>query len=996
MNENKIDSLLEKHYLSIEKIILSRQNPITGLLPASTSINAHGDYTDAWVRDNVYSILAVWGLSLAYKKYNFEHHKTYILGQSVVKLMRGLLNAMMKQASKVEKFKYSLNPIDALHAKYGTNTGDAVVSDYDWGHLQLDATSLYLLMLTQMSASGLKIIFTIDEVNFVQNLVHYISRTYCTADYGIWERGNKINRGNVEVNSSSVGMAKAALEAIDGFNFFGNVPSQEGIIHVVPSDIARSRFTLYELLPRESVSKETDAALLSIIGFPAFAVEDEELVDKTKEKILKKLSGNYGCKRFLLDGHQSSIEDSSRLHYEAHELKKFENIESEWPLFFTYLLLEAHLKEDANEVSLWKKKLETLFIEEEGEKLLPELYYVPKELIEKEKENPKSQKRVANENIPLVWAQSLYMLSQMLEDKLLNPSDIDPLNRRNRIGHKRVTYPMVAILSENENIKQKLLNYGVNSQTARDLTPLTICHASQLSKVHKQIGKNKKLGLSGRPAWVPRSIATARLHILAGQRVVFLPYYFNPRGFYFSFDSELLASEFRASLNFLSEHWDKAGQPIIPFFVREDMLRGYHKDVVLELLNELQSGKCANVKLKTAPLEQLLVTASIERIDNLHNLVIKDFNIESNIISNTTKDEKLRELNNEYIQATSKHDWKRVRQIANTTKVYDDRLADALLEIVIRHKRLAVGRAYSEDSILAKPIEGTYILDVIEKYCGKNKAERALNQEVILHIGHIIRNQPKLFDNMITIRVWYLIQLMVSLVAKKKNLSIADSYEVLISLSPHKIYDYLVEILKSFTIEVKEMIKQENLKAFGVMNLQSVYSTLVETQSKDVTDWAFWRKEAGMIARVPYELYKGIWYLLQQCKGLVIGDKYNLENRIGHELTLDTTAGEMNFGLRVESLLQKIEYPEYRQLNIELLESLSRLFKHNPQIRVESDLMLDVLIGHAVRINWEKEHKSGNYDEDKAKAWNAFYKLTPKKSDRLFIESFMHLLTVEE
>jgi len=33
------------------------------LLPASTAITAHGDYTDAWVRQ-VYSILAVWGLGL--------------------------------------------------------------------------------------------------------------------------------------------------------------------------------------------------------------------------------------------------------------------------------------------------------------------------------------------------------------------------------------------------------------------------------------------------------------------------------------------------------------------------------------------------------------------------------------------------------------------------------------------------------------------------------------------------------------------------------------------------------------------------------------------------------------------------------------------------------------------------------------------------------------------------------------------------------------------
>ena len=53
---------LERYYQQVTRIILSRQHPITGLLPASTAITANGDYTDAWVRDNVYSILAAWGL----------------------------------------------------------------------------------------------------------------------------------------------------------------------------------------------------------------------------------------------------------------------------------------------------------------------------------------------------------------------------------------------------------------------------------------------------------------------------------------------------------------------------------------------------------------------------------------------------------------------------------------------------------------------------------------------------------------------------------------------------------------------------------------------------------------------------------------------------------------------------------------------------------------------------------------------------------------------
>lgn len=58
------------------------------------------------------------------------------------------------QLDKVEKFKYSRSTSDSLHAKYNTRTCAPVVGDDQWGHLQVDATSLYLLFLAQMTASG--------------------------------------------------------------------------------------------------------------------------------------------------------------------------------------------------------------------------------------------------------------------------------------------------------------------------------------------------------------------------------------------------------------------------------------------------------------------------------------------------------------------------------------------------------------------------------------------------------------------------------------------------------------------------------------------------------------------------------------------------------------------------------------------------------------------------------------------------------------------------
>lgn len=134
--------------------------------------------------------------------------------------------------------------------------------------------------------------------------------------------------------------------------------------------------------------------------------------------------------------------------------------------------------------------------------------------------------------------------------------------------------------------------------------------------------------------------------------------------------------------------------------------------------------------------------------------------------------------------------------------------------------------------------------------------------------------------------------------------------------------------------------------------------------------------------------------MLQQCNGLVIGDRYNVQNRIGSEHTLDSTAGERSFEVKIDRMLQNIAAPEYRQLNIEALESMAWLFGQNPVFRVDNDIILDVVIGHAVRINWEKHHPSESHNEHRGEAWDMFYKLSPEQTDETFVESFMYLLSV--
>lgn len=46
-----------------------------------------------------------------------------------------------------------------------------------------------------------QIVYTKDEVAFVQNLVFYLERAYRIPDYGMWERGTKQNRNITELHA---------------------------------------------------------------------------------------------------------------------------------------------------------------------------------------------------------------------------------------------------------------------------------------------------------------------------------------------------------------------------------------------------------------------------------------------------------------------------------------------------------------------------------------------------------------------------------------------------------------------------------------------------------------------------------------------------------------------------------------------------------------------------------------------------------------------------
>ncbi len=1057
--------LLDPLYDEVRRHILERQHPLTGLLPASTAVTAHGDYTDAWVRDNVYSILGAWSLGMAFRRTGRSSARAFELEQATVRNMRGVLLAMMRQSDRVERFKHSLSPTDALHAKYDTATGDAVVGDDEWGHLQLDATSLFVLMLVQMTVSGLVIVQSRDEVDFVQNLVWYLSRAYVTPDYGIWERGNKINRGVRELNASSLGLVLAALEAVDGFDLFGGEGDARSRIHVVADDIVRVEQSLLAILPRESGSKEIDSALLAVIGFPGFAVHDMAMVERIEAIIQQKLAGRYGYKRFLRDGHQTVIEDEAKLHYEPQELEAFARIESEWPLFLAFQLINAIFRGDAQMAESIDRRLKVLAIPEDGQALLPELYYVTAEHLEAERADAGSTERRANENRPLVWAQSLWMVGRLLLHRLVDVSDIDPLSRRRNLRVQRSPAVAVAMIAETPEVAAYLAAAGIEPVDVLGESRVQVTSARALIESLTQLGANPRLGLSGRPRRRVLGLATASIVEADGRQWAVIPQLFENEDFYLTQDIDLLVHELRTSIDYLHRNARQAGRPLFTVLVSEWMLQAAGIERLLAFCREeLGQGEVGGVPVHVDHIDALATRAPRLKLPGLMPGWARRMTVDpsrwqsggdpAELIERLGESPSLEALEAAFAEtrvleeqlallqrleqsdiaagrrfpdayghareiaghlsmifrvAQRQQAWCVMRLAAEQGHKVDAFLEVALMDLIVRQKRVAVGRSYTRDAVIDEPISNAEILQRIASFCGDDPRERILTQELIIHLGAWIRSEPTLFDDVITLRTGPLLQILVALHGRDQGIAPAAALDELVGMAPsvirHKLRDALgwrdhpekLEALHLRRGAPRDALELPGEEGEGDAVLRGAMREAVGADAAE-DDWYHRREILGAVGRLPETFYHGLWCLLGHTPAVVIGNRYEPRNTLDSALyRSQTTAGEHNFALEVEHLLNRIGAPEYRQLSIEALVALIEVIRRHSSLDIAEPLILDVLIGHAVRLAWLHAHPQdeARYDEVKDRAWQAFYRTTPDQVAQWISQALNMLLGVD-
>ena len=61
-------------------------------------------------------------------------------------------------------------------------------------------------------------------------------------------------------------------------------------------------------------------------------------------------TGRYGFKRFLRDGYKTAVEDGNKRYYRPAEIKTFDGIECEWPIFFAYMVIDSVYKGNQKKV----------------------------------------------------------------------------------------------------------------------------------------------------------------------------------------------------------------------------------------------------------------------------------------------------------------------------------------------------------------------------------------------------------------------------------------------------------------------------------------------------------------------------------------------------------------------------------------------------------------------------------------------------------------------
>ncbi|XP_044266152.1 probable phosphorylase b kinase regulatory subunit beta isoform X3 [Tribolium madens] len=985
---------LDIYYGMVKRQLLLYQSPITGLFPVLSSNTTIGS-----VRDSVYCAAAVWGLYQAYRRIDDDRGKSYELGQSAVKCMRGILECWIKQASRIELFKKNQCNIHALHVKFHLTTGNEVYTDDSYSHLQIDAVSIYLLFLVQMIASGLQIIYTQDEVAFVQNLVYYVERAYRTPDYGMWERGSKYNDGTPEIHASSIGLAKSALEAINGCNLFGEQGASWSVVYVDIDAHNRNRSIFETLLPRESSSKEVDSALLPTISFPAFSTHEDLLYNEAKNNIVSRLKGKYGFKRFLRDGYKTCVEDTKRRYYENGEIKHFENIECEWPLFYIFMIIDGVFKSLPDQISEYQDLLkQRIYLDQTGDPVIPQYYYVSAENIDAERAAPNTTTRTASKEDGLfLWNQSMFILAQLLTAGLLHINELDPIRRylpsynRPRKGGRYSAFQakfsvgtatdlvvQIVLIAESMRLQAMMATYGIQTQTPHEVEPVQVWSSTQLVKVYENLGINHKLKLQGRPVRPIGSLGTSKVYRVCGATVLCYPLIFEVSDFYLYRDMELLIDDIKTELQFVGKYWRLSGRPTVCLLIREEHMRDPQFKKMLDLLAMFKKGYCEGVKVRVGRLQNLISSSCVEHLDFMNVL---DFPVDTFT--------QFKQLQHDYIGYQSLTDVPRVLNYHDELKDFSHYKKNTTHEIIeaIKQTESLYGKCQLFGILLKREGGHFKVFDHgVEEHLHSiyHQAGCLRHWAAVRYTSSLLSHNVDSISPFITAVLVHGKQLTVGVIGQKETVfdkpmtpaeiqhvvyNTIQPYDVIGAVLQQEVILYcgrliatnpdlfkgilkirvgwVLEAIKYYLEIFGDKKKLEDHSPYEVRQLLYKVLSIKEWGAKEKLTPFQKRQLEGCLCRVPTFFYHQVWDVMARTpQGIKVLGKV-----LPQQPTMSNLAKcELTFSLLVEEMLNCINRPEYRQLVVELLSIVSTILGRNPELFFSQMLDLEQLINDAAEM----------------------------------------------
>lgn len=306
----------------------------------SASPNTSTHYDRIWIRDNLY-------ISLAFESTNNK--------KTTIDIYHALTDLLLKYEWKIdyvikekptEDFKF-------LHPLY-TVEGEEIKES--WGWKQNDAIGAYLFHIGRLW-DNYETIRTARDLRLINKLVKYLESIeyHQDEDSGMWEE-------NKEIHASSIGACVAGLASI------------QNIIDIPPDMVEEGYKVLFDLLPSESTTKETDLSLLSLI-YP-YGILPLSMSYTILENIEKKLCRNKGVIR-----------------YEGDKYYEQNGIPASWTMGFPWIAICYHKLHNMDKYKYYlSKSIECL-----NDNLdMTELYI---------------EDKYPNSNCPLGWSQSLMIVA---------------------------------------------------------------------------------------------------------------------------------------------------------------------------------------------------------------------------------------------------------------------------------------------------------------------------------------------------------------------------------------------------------------------------------------------------------------------------------------------------------------------------------------------------------------------------------------------------------